>query len=152
MVMTEFEQNKVRLLHRADGELQPDVRPIVLDYKKRKKKKAAESDGRKPKYSRGLKDAQRLEGDAVHVAQRASKAMTKGIETYERERQQSARSKRDGAIEDFINNSAKAGSAYMKEASDIPVDIAESLNRTASAKSLRKGLRRASRMIGIWRM
>lgn len=150
--MTELKQKKVRLLRRADGELQGDVRPIVLDYKKRKKKKADASTDKKPKYSRGLGDAQRLGGDAVHIARRASKAMTKGLDTYEQERQQSARSKRDGAIEDFINNSAKANSAYMKEASDIPVDIADSLSRTSSAKSLRRSMRRAARMMQTWRI
>ncbi len=150
--MTELEPKKVRMLHREDGEIQPDVRPIVLNLKKRKKKKAENADGRKPKYTKGLKDGQRFEGDMVHIAQKASKAMTKGIDTYERERQESARSKRDGAIEDFINNSAKASSTYLKEASDIPVDIAESFNRTAPAKNLRRNLRRASRMMRVWKM
>jgi hypothetical protein len=152
MDMSELEQKKVRMLHRDDGELQADVRPIVLDYNKRKKKKEVSAGEKKPKYTKGMKGLQRFEGDAVHVAQRASKAMTKGIDTYERERDHSARSKRDGAIEDFINNSAKAGSAYIKEASDIPVDIADSLSRTMPARSLRKGLRRASRMMRVWRI
>jgi hypothetical protein len=150
--MTELEPRKVRLLHRSDGELQTDVRPIVLDYKKRAKKKSAASDGKKPKYSRGLGDVQRLEGDAVNVAQKVAKAMSKGIDTYQRERDKSARSKRDGAIEDFINNSAKASSASMKEASDIPIDVADSLSRTSAGKSLRRGLRRSARMISVWRI
>jgi hypothetical protein len=148
--MTEVERKKVRVLHRADGELQSDVRPIVLNYKKRKKTKTAGATAKKPKYSRGLEDVQRLGTDSVHIAQTASKALTKGLEAYERESQKSARAKRDGAIEDFINNAAKANSAYLKEASDIPVDIAESFSRTRTGKSLRKSLRQASRVIGVF--
>jgi hypothetical protein len=78
--------------------------------------------------------------------------MSKGIDTYQREMDKSARSKRDGAIEDFINNSAKANSAYMKEVSDIPVDIADALSRTSTGKGLRRSLRRSARMISVWRM
>lgn len=151
--MTDFEQKQVRLLHRSDGELQPEIKPIVLDYKKgRKKKKASSADGGRVRYSRDLEDFQRAEGDVLRVSQKAAKALSKGIDTYERERQQSAKAKKDGAVEDFVYNSAKATSAYIKEASDIPVDLADSLTNSRMSKRLRKSLRRASRMIGVWRI
>jgi len=151
--MTDSEQKKVRLLRHSDGELQPELKPIVLDYKKRRKKKqASDVDGGKEKYSKGLGDVQRMEGDMVRVNQKAARALSKGMDTYERERQKSAKAKKDGAVEDFVYNSAKATSAYIKEASDIPVDMAESLGKGKLSKSLRKSLRRTSRMIGLWRI
>lgn len=151
--MTDSEQEQVRLLHRSDGELQPEVKPIVLNYRKgRKKKKASSADAGQVRYSRNLEDVQRMEGDFLRVSQKAAKALSKGIDTYERERQQSAKAKKDGAVEDFVYNSAKATSAYVKEASDIPIDMAESLSNSRMRKSLRKRLRRASKMIGVWRI
>ena len=148
--MVADENKNVRVLRQSDGELQPDLKPIVLNYKKWKKKGKNKAKEGKPKYSRGLKDIQRLEGDAVQVAQTAARALSKGIGTYQEERQQSAKKKTDGAIEDFINNSAKATSTYLKEASDIPVDLANSVSRLSIRKNLRKGLRRASKRILKW--
>lgn len=142
---------KVRLLRRSHGKLQSDIQPIVLEYKKRKKSRVNGRE-RKEKYSKGLEDVQRLEEDVVRVSQRGARALSKGLDTYEHERQKSAREKKDGAIEDFVHNSAKATSAYLKEASEIPVDIAESLNRTSYRKILRANLRRASKVIRLFRI
>ena len=103
-------------------------------------------------YSEGLEDVQVLEGNMVHIAQRAAKAASKGIDTYEQERQRSAKEKTDGAIEDFFNNSAKATSAYLKEASDIPLDVVESMNTESYRKRLRKNLRRTSKLIRLFRI
>ena len=152
--MSETETNKVQVLQHIDGQLKPDLQPIVIEYKKRKKKRQdGESEGKsKEKYSAGLEDIQRLEGDVMHVAQKATKALSKGIDTYELERQKSAKEKTDGAVEDYFYNSAKAVSVYLKEASDIPVDLAESLNRTSLRKRLRKSLRRASKTINMFRL
>jgi len=150
--MTEDESPKVKVFHRAQGELEAAEKPIVLKYKKRKKNKNATAASDKERYSSGLKDIQRLEGDVMKVAQRATKAISKGVDTYEDERRKSAGDKRDGAVEDFFNNSAKAASAFLKEASDIPVDIAESVNKKSYRKRLRKGLRRASKMIRMWQI
>jgi hypothetical protein len=150
--MTDHENKKVRLLRRSRGRLQPEVKPIVLEYKEKKKKGRDNGDDGHEEYSKGLEDVQRMEGDVMRVAQRATKALSKGVDTYEHERQQSAKAKKDGAIEDFVYNSAKASSAAMKEASELPVDIAESLNRTSYRKMLRRALRRTSRMMRLWRI
>ncbi len=147
--MTTLQNKKVRLLHHSHGELHPKIQPIVLEYKSRKKDKNSEDDGEE-RYSEGLEDVQRLEGDMVHMTQKAAKAFSKGIDAYENERQKSAKAKKDGAAEDFVHNSAKATSAFIKEASDIPVDVAESVSRIASPKRLRKNLRRISKQIGMW--
>ncbi len=150
--MTEDENNKVRLLRLSRGKSQPELQPIVLEYKKRGKKSKNDGEGAKVKYSKGLEDVQRLEGDVVRIAQKATKALSKGIDTYEREREQSSKDKTDGAIEDYFQNSAKAASTYLKEASDIPVDLVESVNKTSYRKRLRRSLRRASKIIRMWRI
>ena len=151
--MSETEKKKVIVLSRSRGKLQSDVQPIILEYKERKKKqkKAVESEDEK-QYTEGLEDLQRMEGDMVHLARRSAKAVSKGLDTYDEERKRSAKEKKDGAIEDFIDNSAKAVSASMKEASDIPMDIAESLSTSSYRKQLRKNLRRASKVIRLFRI
>jgi hypothetical protein len=144
--MSESKSNKPRVLRRTGGKLQSEVKPIILEYKGRKQKS-------KPKAEEnGLEDVQVLEGNMVRIAQRAAKAASKGIDTYEQERQRSAKEKTDGAIEDFFNNSAKATSAYLKEASDIPLDVVESLNTESYRKRLRKNLRRTSKLIRLFRI
>jgi hypothetical protein len=140
----------VRVLHPSGGELQPELKPIVLNYKKWKKKGNIKAKEGKPKYSKGLEDIQRLEGDMVRVTQTGARALSRSIDAYEEERRQSAKKKTDGAIEDFIHNSAKATGIYLKEASDIPVDLADSVSRLSFRKNLRKGLRRASKRILTW--
>ncbi|OGO33557.1 MAG: hypothetical protein A2W35_14670 [Chloroflexi bacterium RBG_16_57_11] len=140
----------VRVLRPSGGELQPELKPIVLNYKKWKKKGNNKAKEGKPKYSKGLEDIQRLEGDMVRVTQTGARALSRSIDAYEEERRQSAKKKTDGAIEDFIHNSAKATGTYLKEASDIPVDLADSVSRLSFRKNLRKGLRRASKRILTW--
>jgi len=150
--MSEAKNEKPRVLRRSRGKLQSDMRPIVLEYKGRKKKSEDKGDNGKEQYSKGLEDIQVLEGDLVRVANRATKALSKGIETYDNERKRSAKEKTDGAIEDFFHNSAKATSAYLKEASELPVDLVESLNKGSYRKMLRDNLRRTSRLIRLFRL
>ncbi|MBI3153475.1 MAG: hypothetical protein HYZ21_15185 [Chloroflexi bacterium] len=150
--MTESNKKKVLLLNRSRGKLQTSLQPIVLDYKERKKKKKTDEGDEKEQYSEGLEDIQRLEGDAMRIAQRSARALSKGLDTYEQERKRSAKEKKDGAIEDFVHNSAKATSVYMKEASEIPVDIAESLNTSSYQKRLRDNLRQVSKVIRLFRI
>lgn len=151
--MAETEKKKVLVLRRSRGKLEAGLQPIVLERKEsKKKKKGTKADNGQPQYSEGLEDVQRLEGDVMRVAQRSSRAVSKAIDTYEQERKRSAHEKKDGAIEDFVHNSAKAASAYMKEASEIPIDLAESLNATSYRKRLRDSLHQASRVIRLFRI
>jgi hypothetical protein len=151
--MSESENNKPRVFRRSNGKLQPEIKPIVLEYQERKTKKDSQAANEsKKKYSDGLEDVQVLEGDAMRVAQRAVKALSKGIDTYEQERKKSADEKTDGAIEDFFHNSAKATSAYLKEASEIPVDVVEAMNKDSYRKRLRKYMRRSSKFIRLFRI
>ena len=144
--------DKTRVLRRSGGKLQDEMKPIVLDYRKRKKKTRAEENDEPKKYSEGLEDIQVLEGDMVRVAKRAAKAASKGLDTYDQERQRSAKEKTDGAIEDFFNNSAKATSSFLKEASEIPIDVAEAMNTESYRKRLRKNLRRSSKLMRLFRI
>jgi hypothetical protein len=149
--MSENKTDKPRVLRRVKGKLQADMRPVVLEYKEKKKSKS-QSEEDQDKYSEGLEDIQELEGDVMHIAQRFTKALAKGVDTYEQERQKSAKEKKDGAIEDFLHNSAKATSVYLKEASEIPLDIADSVNKESYRKRLRKSLRSTSKFIRLFRI
>jgi hypothetical protein len=133
--------------------LQSEVQPIVLKYKDlKKRKKRAIEDKDEENDSRGLKDIQQMEGNILHITKRSVDALSKGLDTYEHERDISATEKKDGAIEDFVDNSAKAASTYMKEMSEIPIDIAESLNIKSYRKRARKTLRRVSKAIRLFRI
>jgi hypothetical protein len=148
--MSDAESGKVRLLRPVEGKLSDNPRPIVLELKKTKKAKRGKED--EPRFSPELADIQRVGTDTVSAARKAANALVKGIETYERERNRSMREKPDGAIEDFVYNAGKAASVYMKEAADIPVDLAESVRRSDYQKRLRKRLRRISKAIRNWQM
>lgn len=150
--MSESKNNKPRVYRRSGGKLQSEMKPIVLEYKGRKKKSKAEENTDQEKYSEGLVDVQSLEGNVLRVAKRAAKVVSKGIDTYDNERQKSAKEKTDGAIEDFFQNAAKATSASLKEASDIPLDVVESLNTESYRKRLRKNLRRSSKLMRLFRI
>lgn len=150
--MSESKSDKPRVLRRAGGKLQAEIKPIIIEYKGQKKKSKPQPEEGQEQFSEGLEDVQVLEGNVIHIAQRAARAASKGLDTYEQERQRSAKEKTDGAIEDFFNNSAKAVSASMKEASDIPIDIVESINTESYRKRLRKNLKRTSKLIRLFRI
>jgi len=149
--MTDSDEPKVKVLRRTRGKLEPEIKPIVLEYRKRRKKKSADDDETEM-YSEGLEDIQRLEGDIMRVAKRSARVVSKGLDTYDQERKKSAKEKKDGAIEDFVHNTAKAASVSMKEASEIPMDIVESMNTKSYRKRLRASLRRASKVIRLFRI
>jgi len=143
--------DKPRLYRRSHGQLETGgPQPIVLEYQPKKKRKDKEDDV--DKYSEGLEDVQRAEADLVRIARRASKAATAGLDTYERERSRSASEKKDGAIEDFPHNSAKAMSDALKEASEIPLDVADSISTKNYRKRLRDNLKMVSRTLRIFRI
>jgi len=148
--MTDNVNKNEQATYRLGDKVDPELRPVFIKYKK-PKKNTQEVKG-KEKYTPELKDVQILEGDILRVVQKATKGLSKGIDTYEQERSKSAKEKTDGAVEDFFYNSAKAASIYFKETSDLPIDLAESVNRTSYSKRMRKNLRRASRSIRMWRL
>lgn len=142
-----------RVFRRSRGQLQPGLRPIVLDYRANDEAEAGEADAEHNElYSEGLADFQQAEADLVRIARRATAAMAKGIDTYDVERRASAKTKKDGAIEDFPHNSAKAVSAALKEASELPLDVADAVSTQHARKRLRRGLRRLSRSMRVFRL
>ena len=146
------EPTKPRVYSRSRGHLQTGLRPIVLEMRSRKEKRASRQDDDKAEYSEGLGDLQRAEADLVRVARRATKAVAQGVETYDRERSRSAAEKKDGAIEDFPHNTAKALSETLKEASEIPVDVAEALAPKNYRKRMRRYLKRVSKALRVFRL
>ena len=150
--LSETEVEKERTLRPVQGAFGSDTRPIVLEYKKLKKKKVTRDKEGIAKYSPELEDVQRVGTEALRVTHKAVKALEKGIDTYERERLRSANEKKDGAIEDAVYNAGKATSVWLKETSDIPVDLAEAVRRSAYGKRLRKRLRRVAKLVRIWRI
>lgn len=139
-------------LRQVPSEPGPAARPIVFEYKKPKKKKAKPASDGAAKYSRGLEDIQIVSGDWLRATQKAVSAFSKSLDAYDRERVRSAAEKKDGAIEDFPYNYGKAVSVWMKEASDIPVEVAEATKRRSYPKRMRKSLRRVSKLLGVGRM
>jgi hypothetical protein len=151
MINMSTESNKPRFYRRSGGQLKTgSLEPIVLEYQSRKKKGKSEEEGEK--YSKGLEDVQQAETDLIRVARRASKAVAKGLETYDQERSRSAEEKKDGAIEDFPHNAAKAASETLKEASEIPVDMADSMSTKNYRKRLRQNLKSVSKALRLFRI
>jgi len=145
------ELGKPRVFRRSRGKLQSGMEPIVFEYERPKKKDDDQRENGEL-YSEGLEDIQRAEADLVRVARRASQAIAKGIDTYDRERSRSAHEKEDGAIEDFPHNSAKAMSEALKEASELPIDIAEATAPRHMRKRMRRNLRRLSKSLRVFRL
>lgn len=144
---------KPRVFRRTRGQLQPGLRPIVLEYVRADEPDdSGQTSERGEKYSDGLADIQQAEADLVRVARRATQAVAKGIDTYDQERRSSALSKKDGAVEDFPHNSAKAMSAALKEASELPLDVADAITTKHYRQRLRLGLRRLSRSLRLYRL
>ena len=146
------ENDKPRIYRRSHGQLEPGLRPIVLDYEPRREKKAKSATSAAGEtYSPGLKDIQQAEADLLRVMRRATRAVAQGVETYDRERARSAQAKTDGAIEDFAHNSAKALSETLKEASEIPVDIADAITTKNYRRRLRRNLKSVSKALRVFR-
>lgn len=118
-------------------------KPIVLDYKPKKKKQK--------RYSRGLADVQRVEGRVSRISKRVAEALAKGTSTYEKERKKSARKKKDGSIRDFVPNLGEAVSASLREVSSVPADLAAAVNTKSSRRLLRNQIRMTADTLRIRR-
>ncbi len=124
---------------------QPFDRPIVLEYKRSKKKK-------KQGYSKRFGDVQRTEAKLAKATEKAARAVAKGAEVYNDARKKSASNKRDGALRDFGPNLAEGLSESLRVASSIPVDVADALNTKSSRRLLRSQYRMMNTVLRLWRM
>lgn len=127
------------------GSLRDSGRPLVLEYKAKKKKK-------RRRYSAGLEDMQEVEAGVSRTIRQAARAVAKGTDRYDKARRRSARKKRDGAIRDFIPNMGEALSESLREASDIPAEVADTLNTKSTRRRVRRRIRDVSDALRVWRI
>ena len=116
-------------------------KPIVINVKKKKKRR----------YSRGLKGMQVAGRRESRVSSRMVRAVSKGMDTYRKASDKSARRKRDGAIRDFGRNAAKGLSRSLRASSGLPLDLAKALDTGGSRRLVRRQIRAASRFSRILR-
>ncbi len=116
-------------------------KPIVVDTKKKKKKK----------YSKGLKDLQVSARRVSAVSNDVTRSVAKGIKAYRKASDKSAEKKRDGALRDMGLNVAKGLGKSLRAASDIPSDLAKAMDTRGMRRSRRrqaKALARLGRIVG----
>jgi hypothetical protein len=94
---------------------------------------AAPPTKQKKKYSnKNLKRTAKLDRNLSKATRRLAKAIARGIENWEENRDKAARKKKDGAFVKAVENSAQAVGTFLREASYIPEDL------TRGQKLLRK--------------
>ena len=120
-----------------------DFKPIVIDLKKKKKKR---------KYSRGLKDFQRSGRSMTKISSRLTRAVAQGVDTFAKASDKSAGKKRDGAMRDFGLNMAKGFSKTLRKSSRTPLDLAKALDRGSLRRSRRRSIKVTSRMARAMRL
>jgi hypothetical protein len=127
----------------AANALREAGKPIVLNYRPKRKKKR--------RYSKGLGDFQRVEGRLSRINRRVAKAIAEGASTYEKERKKSAGKKKDGAIRDLVPNLGEAVSVSLREVSSVPADVAAAVNTKGARRLLRNQLRMTAGTLRIGR-
>lgn len=99
------------------------------------------------KYSKGIKNIQKIERRYAKASRRISKAIKKGVDTYLKRRDKSSQKKRDGAIVDSFINVSKGISDGLVDASPAFYDISKGINLLGSTKRQRRRIRRQVRSI-----
>jgi hypothetical protein len=121
-----------------------DMRPIVINIKKKKKNKK--------RYSRGLKDLQQTGRGFTKISSRIARSVYKGMQQFRKASDKSASKKRDGALRDLMLNMGKASSKSLRISSRVPLDIAKTLNQRSGRRIFRRQLSLMSRMNRRFRM
>jgi len=85
------------------------------------------------KYSRGLKEPQKLEASFSRAAARLARAVADGVDEYRSGSDKSARKKRDGAIRDAVRNLGRGLEEALTTGAKVPTDLTKdvSLRRLA---------------------
>jgi hypothetical protein len=107
--------------------------PVVYDLRTKRRKKK--------KYSRGLKDIQRLEDGLSRASQRLGRSVERSLRTYRKRRNKSARRRKDGAIRDGLENVSIGFGRALRVASDAPYDVARKVNNKSFSRRLRNTIR-----------
>jgi hypothetical protein len=79
------------------------------------------------------------------ASRRLVRAVARGMATYLKESDKSARKKRDGAIRDFGLNVADALGTGVRASSGIPADLARTFNTRDWRRSVRRSLAATAR-------
>jgi hypothetical protein len=122
----------------AHGEPLSTDGPLVIDVEVTRKK-------RKKRYTRGLRDLQTTNRGMARASRRLVRAVARGISTYIKESDKSARKKRDGALRDAGLNMADALGTSLREISGIPRDVAKTLSTKGWRKATRRTLKASAR-------
>ena len=96
---------------------EPLLRPIVYEVR------SDGRGGRKKKYSRGLKDPQKVAEGSVRAAERLAQAATDGLGKFRKRCNNSSRKRRDGALKDGLRNLGRAMEEAMTTAAKAPTDF-----------------------------
>lgn len=107
--------------------------PVVIKLRDKKKKKRGSS-----KAARRLED---YEKRMAKSARRVSRGVKNGVDTYIDNRNRSERKRRDGALVDFCENTAKGIAKAISESSPILTDYTKALNTKQMRKQIRQFLR-----------
>lgn len=126
-------QTRIRTANSTDDTTVVLGTPVVIKLGKKKKRKRGSSQA-----------ARRLEFYEKHMAKsarRVSRGVKNGVDTYIDNRNRSERKRRDGAILDLCQNTAKGVAKAISESSPVLTDIAKSLNTKQMRKQIRQYLR-----------
>ena len=115
----------------------PSEAPIVVEVERKRRKR---------RYTRGVRDVQTTNRGFVKASRRLVRAVARGMSTYLKESDKSARKKRDGAMRDFNLNVADAIGTSLRQASGITADLARSLNTRGWRRSMRRSLKASARL------
>ena len=101
---------------------------------------------KKRKYSKGLKELQRLERTVSKTSSRVARAVAKGMATYRKRSDKSSFKKRDGSIRDFGVNIAAGLGKTLRVLSGVPSDLAKGLDTKRARKRTRRQVKIAARI------
>ncbi|HYL05370.1 MAG TPA: hypothetical protein VE075_04990 [Thermoanaerobaculia bacterium] len=96
--------------------------PIILERVKSRKRNR-----KKKKYSRGTKPFQRLLLGVSKAGFRTSNSLAKGLDTFVKRSNKSARKRRDGLVRDSLRNASRGAGKAFTEAGKAPEEIARRL-------------------------
>jgi hypothetical protein len=102
----------------------PGQPKAVLVLERVKSKKRNKRNQRKKKYSRGTKFFQRLLLGVSKAGFRTSNSLTKGLDTFVKRSNKSARKRRNGMVRDALRNASRGVGKAFTEAGKAPEEIA----------------------------
>jgi hypothetical protein len=116
---------------------QADKKPTEAEVRATKDVEPGEQ--REPrKYSKRRKNVQEFERHASKGIHRLVKSVEAGVREWREATDRSARKRKDGALRDVLENSARAVSKQIRVASRVPQDAARAIRSLKITKALRR--------------